>query len=108
MSVAIGRTTVGGAQAARVGDMVTCPSGPPATLQGPGVPTVLIAGKPATTTGSACMCTTQAGPARVPTPGTIVVGSQTVRIAGKPAARAGDQASNGGRILSGCATVLIG
>jgi uncharacterized Zn-binding protein involved in type VI secretion len=31
-----------------------------------------------------------------------------VRIGGKPAARAGDQASNGGRILSGCATVLIG
>jgi len=108
MSVATAPTTVANAQAARVGDTVTCPSGPPATLQGPGVPTVLIAGRSAATAGSACMCTAQAGPAPVPSPGSIVVGSQTVRIGGKPAARAGDQASNGGRILSGCATVLIG
>lgn len=94
-------------QAARVGDMHTCPMqnpGPSPHVGGPvmppGVPTVLIGGMPAATVGNLCTC---AGP-----PDSIVMGSQTVLIGGKPAARMGDTTAHGGQIIIGCPTVIIG
>lgn len=92
--------------AARVGDMHTCPlsDGPKPHVGGPvmppGVPTVMIEGKPAATVGNLCTCT---GP-----PDSIIMGSTTVFIGGKPAARMGDSTAHGGTITLGAATVLIG
>jgi uncharacterized Zn-binding protein involved in type VI secretion len=99
---------ISGAPAARVGDLLSCPGGPPVPLIGPGITTVLIGGKPAAVAGTACNCVSTASPAPVPMPGTLVTGSATVLVGGKSAARIGDQASNGARILAGCTTVLIG
>ena len=95
--------------AARVGDMHTCPMVtpglPPVPHVGgpilpPGVPTVLICNMPAATLGDMCTCV---GP-----PDSIVLGSATVMIGGKPAARMGDLTSHGGSIVLGAPTVLIG
>lgn len=92
--------------AARVGDMHTCPlsDGPKPHVGGPvmppGVPTVMIEGKPAATVGNLCTCT---GP-----PDSIIMGSSTVFIGGKPAARMGDSTAHGGTITLGAATVMIG
>lgn len=92
--------------AARITDMHTCPQvtvliphvgGP---ILPPGAPTVLIAGLPAATMGTPCVCV---GP-----PDTIIRGSMTVLIGGKPAARMGDQTAHGGVIVSGAPTVMIG
>lgn len=92
--------------AARLTDMQTCPmitgvvphvGGP---IVGPGVPTVLIAKMPAAVVGDNCVCV---GP-----PATIVKGSGTVMIGGKPAARMGDSTSHGGSIVVGAPTVIIG
>lgn len=91
--------------AARVNDMHICPvvdvkphvGGP---ITGPGVPTVLIGGMPASVVGDLATCV---GP-----PDTIVAGSSTVLIGGKPAARMGDTTAHGGQILLGEFTVLIG
>jgi uncharacterized Zn-binding protein involved in type VI secretion len=67
----------------------------------PGVPTVIIAGMPAATATSMCVCT---GP-----PDTIVKGSATVMIGGKPAARLGDMTAHGGNIVGpGAVNVMIG
>jgi uncharacterized Zn-binding protein involved in type VI secretion len=41
-------------------------------------------------------------------PDTIVKGSATVLIGGKPAARMGDSTAHGGSIVLGCMTVIIG
>ena len=38
----------------------------------------------------------------------IVLGSMTVMICNKPAARMGDMTAHGGVIVAGCPTVLIG
>ncbi len=95
--------------AARVGDMHTCPMQTPAVppiphvggpLLPPGVPTVLIANMPAATLGNMATCV---GP-----PDSVVMGSATVMIGGKPAARMGDSTAHGGTIVAGCPTVLIG
>jgi len=67
---------------------------------GPGVPTVLIGGKPAAVMGDQCICT---GP-----PDVIVKGEATVLIGGKPAATVGSTTAHGGVIVSGEPTVLIG
>ncbi len=93
--------------AACVGDMHTCPmvtgivphvGGP---LLPPGVPTVLVGGRPAVVVTGLATC---AGP-----PDTILKGSATVLINGRPAARVGDQTAHGGVIVGpGCPTVLIG
>ena len=64
------------------------------------VPTVLIAGMPASVMGDTCTCV---GP-----PDTIAKGSATVMIGGKPAARMGDTTVHGGAIVLGAPTVLIG
>ena len=68
---------------------------------GPGVPTVLIAMMPAAVVGDMCTCV---GP-----PAPIAMGSTTVLIGGKPAARLGDTTAHGGKIVGpGAPTVLIG
>jgi uncharacterized Zn-binding protein involved in type VI secretion len=70
-------------------------------ITGPGVPTVLIGGKPAAVVGDVCTCT---GP-----PDAITMGSATVLIGGRPAARLGDMTAHGGVITGpGVPTVLIG
>nr|WP_280140355.1 PAAR domain-containing protein [Microbulbifer marinus] len=66
----------------------------------PGGPTVMIGGLPSATAGSSCTCV---GP-----PDSIVMGSTTVLIEGKPAARMGDTTAHGGTIVAGCPAVLIG
>ncbi|UFN59260.1 PAAR domain-containing protein [Microbulbifer celer] len=66
----------------------------------PGGPTVIIGKMPSATVGSTCTCV---GP-----PDTIAMGSTTVLIQGKPAARMGDSTAHGGKIVVGCPTVLIG
>lgn len=92
--------------AARTGDMHVCPllngtvphvGGP---VMPPGIPQVLIGGMAAATVGNLCTCT---GP-----PDTIAMGSTTVLIGGKPAARMGDPTAHGGSIVVGCPTVMIG
>jgi uncharacterized Zn-binding protein involved in type VI secretion len=40
--------------------------------------------------------------------GTVTAGEPSVRIGGKPAARAGDATAHGGKISAGCPTVRIG
>ncbi len=96
-----------GSPAARITDMHVCPLvAPPlpphvgGPVIGPGVPTVLIGGMPASVMGDMCTCV---GP-----PDTIILGSATVLIGGKPAARMGDSTAHGGTIVLGCPTVLIG
>jgi uncharacterized Zn-binding protein involved in type VI secretion len=97
-------------QAARLTDMHTCPMLTPAvpspiphvggSIVGPGVSTVLICKMPAAVVGDSCVCV---GP-----PDTIVKGSATVMIGGKPAARMGDATAHGGTIAVGAPTVMIG
>jgi uncharacterized Zn-binding protein involved in type VI secretion len=41
-------------------------------------------------------------------PDSIIKGSATVLICGKPAVRMGDSTAHGGSIVLGCPTVLIG
>ena len=95
-----------GMPAARITDMHVCPmvtgvvphvGGP---IVSPGAPTVLIVGLPAATVTSTCVCV---GP-----PDIIVLGSFTVLLSGKPAARLGDMTAHGGTIVLGAPTVLIG
>jgi len=69
-------------------------------IMGPGVPTVLIGGMPASVLGDSATCV---GP-----PDTIAKGSATVMIGNKPAARMGDTSGHGGSIVLGCPTVMIG
>lgn len=95
--------------AARITDMHTCPMQTPALppvphvggpVVGPGVSNVLICKLPAAVVGDSCTCV---GP-----PDSVIKGSATVMIGGKPAARQGDSTAHGGTIVLGCATVLIG
>ena len=67
---------------------------------GPGVPKVLIGKLPAAVMGDMATCV---GP-----PDTIIKGSATGLIGGKPAARMGDTTAHGGSIVMGCPTVIIG
>lgn len=95
--------------AARLTDMHVCPMVTPGLppiphvggpITGPGIPNVLIAKMPAATLGDMCVCV---GP-----PDSIVKGSATVMIGGKPAARMGDTTAHGGSIVLGAPTVIIG
>ena len=95
--------------AARLTDGHVCPLQTPgvppiphvgSVIAGPGCVTVMIGKMPAAVVGDMCICI---GP-----PDTIVAGSTTVVIGGKPAARMGDTTAHGGKIVSGCPTVIIG
>jgi len=95
--------------AARLTDFHQCPMTTPAgpvqiphvggPITGPGAPTVLIGNMPAAVVGDMCVCV---GP-----PDSIAMGSTTVMICGKPAARMGDTTAHGGKIVLGCPTVMI-
>jgi uncharacterized Zn-binding protein involved in type VI secretion len=98
-----------GKPAARITDMHTCPMVTPGLppvphvggpVVGPGAPTVLIGKLPAAVVGDTLVCV---GP-----PDTIAMGSATVMICGKPAARLGDSTAHGGIIVLGEMTVMIG
>ncbi|MCW7551139.1 PAAR domain-containing protein [Endozoicomonas gorgoniicola] len=94
--------------AARVLDMHICPMQTPAVVPiphvgGPLLPmpsTVLIGGLPAAGVGQPCVCV---GP-----PDVVVMGSLTVFMNGRPAARIGDETAHGGVIVSGWPTVIVG
>lgn len=92
--------------AARITDMHVCPmvSGVVPHVGGPvlppGCPTVLINGLAAATLGSMMTC--------VGGFDTIIAGSASVLINGKPAARMGDSTAHGGTIVLGSLTVIIG
>jgi len=92
--------------ASRITDMHACPmftgivphvGGP---IIGPGAPTVLIGGLPASVVGDAVTCV---GP-----PDSTVKGSATVLITNRPAVRIGDTTAHGGTIVMGLPTVMIG
>ncbi len=95
--------------AARLTDLHVCPMVTPALppiphiggpIVGPGVPTVMIGGMPASVVGDLATCV---GP-----PDAIAKGSATVMIGKMPAARVGETTAHGGTITLGCPTVLIG
>jgi len=96
-----------GAPAARIGDLHVCPVAIPPTpphvggpIIGPGCPTLLIGGMPASVVGDQAVCI---GP-----PDMILAGSFTVLVGGMPAARMGDPCAHGGSVEIGLPTVLIG
>ena len=95
--------------AARISDMHTCPMQTPGVppiphvggpISGPCAPTVLIGGMPAAVVGDIAVCV---GP-----PDSLVKGSATVNIMGRPAVRVGDTTAHGGAVVVGCPTVMIG
>lgn len=90
------------AAAARVGD----PTSHPGVVSGPGVPTVLIGGQPASVVGDLHTCSFPPPPPHPPT--AIVSGSSTVMIGSRPAARVGDSSACGATIVSGAWTVMVG
>ena len=94
--------------AARVGDLHLCirvDPGPKPHIGGPirppGKSNVLIGGAPAARVGDFAQCLS-------PFPDEINSGSKSVFIGGKAAARIGDSTSHGGRITTGCLSVVIG
>lgn len=96
--------------AARVTDMHICPMQTPpiptphvgGPILPPGNVQVLIGGMPAACVGDNCICT--GGGLTDP----IIMGSKTVKIGGKFAARQGDTTSHGGTIQGFCPNVQIG
>jgi uncharacterized Zn-binding protein involved in type VI secretion len=88
--------------AARVGD----PTGHPGLIAGPGVPTVLIGGMPASVVGDMHTCAFPPPAVHPPTP--MALGSFTVLIGGRPAVRLGDIAGCGAPVIVGLPTVEIG
>lgn len=89
--------------AARVGD----PTSHPGVVGGPGVVTVLVAGQPAATVGTAHLCSAPGSPSHPPS---VLVPPccPAVLVGGRPAARVGDAAACGATVVAGAATVLIG
>jgi uncharacterized Zn-binding protein involved in type VI secretion len=83
------------------------PTNHPGMIGGPGVPSVLIGGRPAAVVGMTHICALppNAGP-HPPTP--LVTGSVTVLIGGRAAVRLGDMAACGAMITRGARNVLIG
>ncbi|MCP1572525.1 type VI secretion protein [Herbaspirillum rubrisubalbicans] len=95
--------------AARLTDFHQCPMVTPGLppiphvggpIVSPCAPTVLIGKLPAACVGDMAICV---GP-----PDSIVKGSSTVMIGGRPAARMGDPTAHGGSIVLGDFTVMIG
>ncbi len=89
--------------AARVGD----PTGHPGIITGPGVPTVMIEGRPAVVVGDLHTCSFPPPAVHPPTP-MVGPGTPTVLIGGRPALHVGDLAGCGAPVLVGAMTVLIG
>jgi uncharacterized Zn-binding protein involved in type VI secretion len=89
--------------AARVGD-TTNHGG---TVTGPGVPTVMIGGKPAAVMGDMHVCVMPPN-THQPTASPFTLGSATVMIGGKPALRTGDVCGCGASVVVGEPTVQIG
>jgi len=87
---------------ARVGD-VTNHGG---TIIGPGVPTVLIGGKPAAVMGDTHICALPPN-AHQPTASVFPIGSVTVFINGRPALRTTDACICGAMAVVGEITVII-
>ena len=83
------------------------PTNHPGTIGGPGVTSVLIAGRPAAVAGDTHICALppDAGPH---SPNPLVGGSGTVYVGGRAAMRKGDKAACGALIVSGAPTVIIG
>ena len=69
-------------------------------ITGPGAPTVLIGAMPGSCLGDLAVCV---GP-----PDSIVLGSPTVLVEGRPAVRMGDESAHGGVVMLGLPTVEIG
>lgn len=91
--------------AARSGDFHVCPqsSGSTDHKGGPvldGGNSILIGGMPAAMVGSRCACNGATD--------TVVRGSATVFLQGRPAARMGDATAHGGVITEGDFSVLVG
>ncbi len=95
--------------AARLTDMHVCPMVTPGVppiphvggpITGPGAPTIIIGGLPASCMGDMCVCV---GP-----PDDVIMGAPTVLFEGRPAARMGDSCAHGGTIVLGFPTVLLG
>lgn len=93
--------------AARVGDYHRCPMFEGSTphvggvIMAPGQQQhTFVEGQPAACVGDACVCT---GPAD-----SVVKGSASVFIGGKPAARINDPTAHGGMIAAGAARTYIG
>lgn len=98
-----------GTPAARITDMHVCPMVTPGVppiphvggpILPPCVPTVLTCMMPQAVVGNPALCV---GP-----PDTIILGSFTVLVNNRPAARLGDTTVHGGKIVVGAPTVLIG
>ena len=90
------------ASAARIFDSTTHGG----TIMGPGEPTVLIGGMPASVAGDIHLCSLPPNSHPVSTP--FASGSGTVMIGGKPAIRTTDTAGCGAMAVVGEPTVLIG
>lgn len=90
--------------AAKLGDVTTHGG----TIVGPGAPTVLIAGMPATVAGDMHVCPIPPPPSGPHPPSPFSMGSSTVLIEGKPAIRVGDVCGCGAASALGEPTVMIG
>ena len=77
------------------------------TILGPGEPTVLIGGMPASVMGDNHICSLPPN-AHQPTSSPFLLGSSTVLIGGKPAIRVGDTCICGASAVMGEPTVIIG
>ncbi|MGM9475500.1 PAAR domain-containing protein [Pedobacter sp. GSP4] len=77
------------------------------TIIGPGVPTVLIGGMPASVVGDNHVCVLPPN-SHQPTVSPFPAGSATVLIGGLPAVRTGDTCICGASAVVGCPTVSIG
>ena len=77
------------------------------TIVGPGVPTVLIEGVPASVAGDTHTCVLPPQ-SHVPTVSPFPLGSTSVLIGGKPALRVGDTCICGAGAAVGAPTVMIG
>lgn len=91
------------ASAARVGDLSTHGG----LLAGPGVPTVLVAGRPASVAGDLHVCALPAQ-GHQPTASPFPMGSASVLVGGLPALRTTDASGCGAMAAVGAPTVQIG
>lgn len=90
--------------AARVND----PTAHLGMVSGPGIPNVLIGGKPAAVAGDPSLCFHVCGLPTPHPPSPFPSGSVNVLIGGRPALRMGDLSGCGAPIISGAPNVLIG